>query len=190
MSVVEISELPRCRLHHRSGLISAIMCAGGVLAYLVLIPMISFFGQTCRSARARSDDADADMGPGPIRNAYVLYIGAGAVAVGGLMSVFRSLPTIWHGMQGWSSRFQRVKAEGPPVTLRTDRDLSMRIVLIGIMALVLAIAFRHPALHRWHVEYRRILPRRSDHRDLRFPLRDRLLAAHGRNRLVVEPISA
>ena len=85
-----------------------------------------------------------DMDPGAIRNAYVLYIGAGAVAMGGLVSVFRSLPTIWHGMKGGLRDFNASKSDGAPATLRTDRDLSMRTVLIGIIALVLAIAFANP----------------------------------------------
>jgi putative OPT family oligopeptide transporter len=125
--------------------IAAIMCAGGVLAYLVLIPMISYFGAGLTSPLApETTTLVKDMDPGQIRNAYVLYIGAGAVAMGGLVSVFRSLPTIWHGMKGGLADFNASKGEARPATLRTDRDLSMRIVLIGIIALILAIAFANP----------------------------------------------
>jgi putative OPT family oligopeptide transporter len=125
--------------------ISAIMCAGGVLAYLVLIPMISYFGAGLTVPLApETTTLVKDMDPGAIRNAYVLYIGAGAVAAGGLVSVFRSLPTIWHGLRGGLSDYNASKAEGPSTTLRTDRDLSMRVVLIGIIALILAIAFASP----------------------------------------------
>ena len=125
--------------------IAAIMCAGGVLAYLVLIPMISYFGAGLTVPLApETTTLVKDMGPGQIRNAYVLYIGAGAVAMGGLVSVFRSLPTIWHGMKGGLADFNASKNEVRPQALRTDRDLSMRVVLIGIIALVLAIAFANP----------------------------------------------
>jgi putative OPT family oligopeptide transporter len=125
--------------------IAAIMCAGGVLAYLVLIPMISYFGAGLTVPLApETTTLVKDMDPGAIRNAYVLYIGAGAVAAGGLVSVFRSLPTIWHGLKGGLSDYNASKNEGPRTTLRTDRDLSMRTVLIGIIALVLAIAFANP----------------------------------------------
>lgn len=125
--------------------IAAIMCAGGVLAYLVLIPMISYFGAGLVSPLApETTTLVKDMDPGQIRNAYVLYIGAGAVAMGGLVSVFRSLPTIWHGMKGGLADYNASKNEAVPTTLRTDRDLSMRVVLIGIIALVLAIAFANP----------------------------------------------
>ncbi|MEO5903499.1 MAG: oligopeptide transporter, OPT family, partial [Gemmatimonadaceae bacterium] len=125
--------------------IAAIMCAGGVLAYLVLIPMISYFGAGLTVPLApETTTLVKDMDPGAIRNAYVLYIGAGAVAMGGLVSVFRSLPTIWHGMKGGLRDFNASKAGGAPATLRTDRDLPMRTVFIGIIALVLAIAFANP----------------------------------------------
>src|SRR5207247_2177288 len=76
--------------------IASIMCAGGVLAYLVLIPMIKFFGAGLTTPLAPATAGlIRDMSPGAIRNNYVLYIGAGAVAAGGIISVFRSLPTIW-----------------------------------------------------------------------------------------------
>ncbi|HEX2643406.1 MAG TPA: OPT/YSL family transporter, partial [Thermoanaerobaculia bacterium] len=78
--------------------IASIMCAGGVLAYLVLIPAIKFFGEGMTGVLAPGTVPIAEMGPNEIRGAYVLYIGAGAVAAGGIISLFRSLPTIWHGL--------------------------------------------------------------------------------------------
>ena len=84
------------------------------------------------------------MDPGAIRNAYVLYIGAGAVAAGGIISVFRSLPTIWHGMKGGLKDFSSTKAAGTDIAPRTDRDIPIRFVLIGIVALVVVIAFASP----------------------------------------------
>src|SRR6187549_2618171 len=60
--------------------IASIMCAGGVLAYLVLIPMIKFFGDAMPNAVAPGKVPIGEMSPGDIRGAYVLYIGAGAVA--------------------------------------------------------------------------------------------------------------
>ena len=80
--------------------IASIMCGGGVLAYLVLIPAIKFFGEGSTTALAPGTIPISEMDPGQIRSAYVLYIGAGAVAAGGIISLFRSLPTIWHGMKG------------------------------------------------------------------------------------------
>src|ERR1043165_118188 len=64
--------------------IASIMCAGGVLAYLVLIPAIKFFGTGLVAPLApETTRLIKDMSPGQIRNAYILYIGAGAVAAGG-----------------------------------------------------------------------------------------------------------
>jgi putative OPT family oligopeptide transporter len=126
--------------------ISGIMCAGGVLAYLVLIPMVHFFGDTLSAPLApETTMLIRDMSPGAIRNAYVLYIGAGAVAAGGIISVFKSLPMIWHGIKGGlrdvsAARAGNVKA----TTLRTDHDLSIKFVFIGIIALILIIAFSNP----------------------------------------------
>src|SRR5688572_16203428 len=121
--------------------IAAIMCAGGVLAYLVLIPMIKFFGSALESPLAPATTAlIRDMSPGQIRNEYILYIGAGAVAAGGIISVFRSLPIIWHGIKGGLKDFSGSKGTvDTPAVPRTDRDLSMKIVLIGILALILVI---------------------------------------------------
>src|SRR5262249_12805606 len=80
--------------------IASIMCAGGVLAYLVLIPAIKFFGGTSTGIIPPGTTPISQMTPNAIRGAYVLYIGAGAVAAGGIISLFRSLPTIWHGLKG------------------------------------------------------------------------------------------
>ena len=74
------------------------MCAGGVLAYLVLIPMIKFFGDGLSGPLAPGTIPISEMAPDDIRYYYVLYIGAGAVTAGGLISLATSLPTIWDGL--------------------------------------------------------------------------------------------
>src|SRR5437773_8097686 len=80
--------------------IASVMCAGGVLAYLVLIPAIKFFGAGLMAPLApETTRLIRDMSPSAIRSAYILYIGAGAVAAGGIISMMRSLPTIWHGLK-------------------------------------------------------------------------------------------
>jgi putative OPT family oligopeptide transporter len=114
--------------------IAAVMCAGGVLAYLVLIPMIKFFGAALTTPLApETSMLIRDMGPGDIRNAYILYIGAGAVAAGGIISVFRSLPIIWHGIKGGMRDISNARGGADtPAVPRTDRDLSIKLVLIGI----------------------------------------------------------
>ncbi|HEX8172058.1 MAG TPA: oligopeptide transporter, OPT family [Thermoanaerobaculia bacterium] len=126
--------------------IAAVMCAGGVLAYLVLIPMIKFFGAALTTPLApETSMLIRDMGPGDIRNAYILYIGAGAVAAGGIISVFRSLPIIWHGIKGGMRDISNARGGADtPAVPRTDRDLSIKLVLIGIVALLVVIAFSSP----------------------------------------------
>ena len=126
--------------------IASIMCAGGVLAYLVLIPAIKFFGAGLAAPLApETTRLIRDMTPGQIRNAYILYIGAGAVAAGGIVSLLRSLPTIWHGMKE-GLKDLKGGASARAAMVRTDRDLSMKLVLIGSLVLVGAI-WASPSLH-------------------------------------------
>src|SRR6266700_407423 len=80
--------------------IASIMCAGGVLAYLLLIPLIKFFGDALPVPLAPGAKLIHEMSPNQIRGAYVLYIGAGAVAAGGVVSLARALPTIWRSLAG------------------------------------------------------------------------------------------
>jgi putative OPT family oligopeptide transporter len=115
--------------------IASLMCAGGVLSYLVLIPTIKFFGDHIVGTLAPGNMPIANMTPDDVRNAYVLYIGAGAVAAGGIISLFRSLPMIWHGMKGGLADL--LGKHGPRENaVRTDRDLSMRFVIIGCLAII------------------------------------------------------
>ncbi|HEX6182844.1 MAG TPA: oligopeptide transporter, OPT family [Pyrinomonadaceae bacterium] len=126
--------------------IASIMAAGGVLAYLVLIPMISFFGRYLGSTVVPPGTTPiSEMDPDAVRNAYVLYIGAGAVAAGGIISLVRSLPTIWHGLKGGLQDLRGGPASAAYAP-RTDQDLSMKFVLGGIILLVAAIMLV-PQLH-------------------------------------------
>ncbi len=124
--------------------ISAVMCAGGVLAYLVLIPMIKFFGAQLAGPLAPGTVPIAEMSPNQIRGAYVLYIGAGAVAAGGIISLARSLPIIWHGLQEGLRDVRGARGAGE--VSRVDRDLGPKFVYGGIALLVLAIMLS-PSLH-------------------------------------------
>lgn len=73
---------------------SALMFAGSVLAWLGLIPLISFFGIYAPEAIFPSIDLISEMSASEIWSNYIRYIGAGAVAAGGFISLIRSLPTI------------------------------------------------------------------------------------------------
>ncbi len=126
--------------------IGSIMCAGGVLAYLVLIPMIKFFGQGLSGPLAPGTIPISEMAPDDIRYYYVLYIGAGAVTAGGLIALARSLPTIWHGLIAGlkdvrASRADRVAGQAAALVPRTDRDLPLSFVGIGMVLLLTVITF-------------------------------------------------
>src|SRR2546425_4489644 len=125
--------------------IASIMCAGGVLAYLVLIPAIKFFGSGMTTPLAPGTVPISEMSPSQIRGAYILYIGAGAVAAGGIITLFRSLPTIWHGLKGGLAdlRGGSTASAGAP---RTDQDMSMKVVIGGIIVL-LALIMLFPQLN-------------------------------------------
>ncbi|MGO8701784.1 MAG: OPT family oligopeptide transporter [Limisphaerales bacterium] len=116
--------------------ISCIMAAGGVLSYLVLIPMIKFFGA---GIVAPGSSPIAQMGPDEVRGAYILYIGAGAVAAGGIISLMRSGPLIWRGIRAGLSDFGAGGAQAREGAPRTERDLSMKVVAAGCLLLVAAI---------------------------------------------------
>jgi putative OPT family oligopeptide transporter len=119
--------------------ISSIMVAGGVLSYLVLIPAIKFFGGGWTIPLApETAHLIKDMSVSQIQKAYVLYIGAGAVAAGGIISLVRSLPVIWSGLKGGLADLRRTKSASGAAP-RTDQDLSMKFVIGGIVLLLLAI---------------------------------------------------
>jgi putative OPT family oligopeptide transporter len=130
--------------------IASIMCGGGVLAYLVLIPAIKFFGEGMTTALPPGTVPISEMSPGQIRSAYVLYIGAGAVAAGGIISLFRSLPTIWHGLKGGISDFRGGRG-GATAAPRTDQDLSMKLVVGGIFLLLAMIMFFPQLNLQWNI---------------------------------------
>jgi putative OPT family oligopeptide transporter len=125
--------------------IGSIMCAGGVLAYLVLIPAIKFFGEHVVGPVPPGTMPIADMVPDDIREAYVLYIGAGAVAAGGIISMVRSMPLIWHGIKSGLADLRGLRGHAG-ATPRTDQDLSMKFVIGGVIVLLLVIMIA-PQLH-------------------------------------------
>ena len=109
--------------------IASIMMAGGVLSCLVLTPLIKFFGEGLNVVLPPGTKPIADMSPGDIRSAYILYIGAGAVAAGGIISLLRSLPIILHGIRSGLSDFRAAAARprlGPPHRARPVHEIRRR----------------------------------------------------------------
>ncbi len=126
--------------------IASIMCAGGVMSYLLLIPLIKFFGDGLPGALAPGTVPISEMSPNGIRGAYILYIGAGAVAAGGVISLIQAMPTIWHGIVGGMKDVGISKINGGEDTPRTDQDLSLKFVAGGIVVLMAGIMLS-PTLH-------------------------------------------
>ncbi|KQY01561.1 MULTISPECIES: OPT family oligopeptide transporter [Massilia] len=122
--------------------IAMIMAGGGVLSYLLLIPMIKFFGDSLTVPVAPGTMLIRDMSPDDVRSAYVLYIGAGAVAAGGLISLVRSLPTIWNGLKGGLAGIG--KASNVDTSLRTEQDMPLKWVVIGCLGIIAVITFATP----------------------------------------------
>jgi putative OPT family oligopeptide transporter len=120
--------------------IAGLMMGGGILSYLVLIPMIKFFGGGMTTPVAPAlGKTIAEMDPDGVRGAYVLYIGAGAVAMAGIISLARSLPTIVHGLKGGLADLRGGSSGLNGNVPRTDRDLSMKWVVVGVIALIAGI---------------------------------------------------
>jgi putative OPT family oligopeptide transporter len=131
--------------------ISCIMAAGGVLSYLVLIPAIKFFGSGWATPLApETVHLIKDMDVTQIQKAYVLYIGAGAVAAGGIISLVRSLPVIWSGLMAGLADLRSTRSAAANVP-RTDQDLSMKFVIGGIIALLLAIMIAPQLNLQWNL---------------------------------------
>lgn len=125
--------------------IASIVMAGGALSALVLTPLIAFFGEALTAPLAPGGKPIASMSPAEIRAAYILYIGAGAVAAGGIISLVRSLPTILRGIRSGLADLRRA-TEAHASLMRTERDLSMRFVVAGVAVLIGAI-LASPPLH-------------------------------------------
>jgi putative OPT family oligopeptide transporter len=119
--------------------IAGLMVGGGILAYLILIPAISFFGGSTLIPIAPGTIPISAMTPDDIRGAYILYIGAGSVAAAGIISMFRSIPTIVAGIRGGLQDLRGSAAHGATTVVRTERDIPPQWVIGGVVLLVLLI---------------------------------------------------
>ncbi|VTU01914.1 peptide transporter : Oligopeptide transporter, OPT family OS=Isosphaera pallida (strain ATCC 43644 / DSM 9630 / IS1B) GN=Isop_2665 PE=4 SV=1: OPT: OPT [Gemmataceae bacterium] len=133
--------------------IACLMMAGAVLSYFVLGPTIAAFGEKLPEPVAPAmwdpDKPKDESNPGLIRNMepddlrafYLRYIGAGAVAAGGIISMCRALPLIFGSIAAGLRDLRASRAAGGgAAATRTDRDMPMTVVLWGSVALVLALA--------------------------------------------------
>ncbi|MBO6114985.1 MAG: oligopeptide transporter, OPT family [Lachnospiraceae bacterium] len=118
--------------------ISSYMFAGGILGWFVLIPAIITFGAGTVLYPGTETIAEiyAANGASAIWSFYIRYIGAGMVAAGGIISLIKSLPLIVNTFAG---AMKGMKTAGKAGTKRTDIDIDMRFVLVGIIAITVAI---------------------------------------------------
>lgn len=118
--------------------ISSYMFAGGVLSWLVLIPIIVLFGAdtVLYPGTAPIGEMFADGGAGAIWSSYIRYIGAGALAAGGIISLIKSLPLI---IKTFTGAMKSIGSSGAASTERTTRDINIKIVIAAIVALTLLI---------------------------------------------------
>jgi len=123
--------------------LSAIMLAGGIVSWLGLIPLIAYFGGSSDLPLAPVRDVPISLlDTEAIWKSYIRYIGAGAVAIAGIITVGRSMPTIVASFRGSVRGLARrgAAAAGPAtVRPRTDQDLPMKVIGLGIAAVVLTI---------------------------------------------------
>ncbi len=118
--------------------ISSYMFSGGVLSWLVIIPLIVLFGENAVVAPATETIGEvfASGGAGGVWSSYVRYIGAGALAAGGIISLIKSLPLI---VKTFSDAIKGMGGEKDTQLTRTNRDLNMVTVIIAIAVLTLLV---------------------------------------------------
>ncbi|PYQ54308.1 MAG: oligopeptide transporter, OPT family [Acidobacteria bacterium] len=120
---------------------SAIMVGGGLLSWLVLIPAIALFGQGRAGALYPGTVPIDQMSPADIWNRYIRYIGAGAVAAGGIINLIKAMPTIVDSFRASFRDLKLTTGGGAEQRRRTERDIPISIVLIGSIALAVFMSF-------------------------------------------------
>jgi putative OPT family oligopeptide transporter len=125
--------------------IASLMIAGAILSYFVLGPLIATFGDKLSDTVPPGKTLIHDMDPGALKASYLRYIGAGAVAAGGIISMLRAMPLILSSIVSGLRDLRATRAAGAEAVARTERDLSMNVVLFGSLGLVV-IMMLVPAL--------------------------------------------
>ena len=117
--------------------IASYLLAGGVLGWFVLMPLIVLFGEdlTLFPATVSVAEVYAEGGSFAIWSNYIKYIGAGAVACGGIISLLKSLPLIAKTFRDAVMGLGKGVRTGE----RTNQDIDMRVILLAIVILVLAM---------------------------------------------------
>jgi putative OPT family oligopeptide transporter len=120
--------------------IAGVLVAGGILSQLVLVPLVAILGDTIANALPPGAIPIADMTFNQIRLSYVRYIGAGAVAAAGLITLIKTLPTIAAAFRESFKSLRERRAGGAVAARRTEQDLPITWVIVGSIILVGVIA--------------------------------------------------
>ena len=115
--------------------ISSYLFAGGALSWFVIMPLIALFG--ANATIFPGSDPIATLSPGDLWGTYVKYIGAGAVATGGIISLIKSMPLI---VKTFKKAMQSMgKGSAKASSLRTERDLPMPVLIVTMIVIAVAI---------------------------------------------------
>ena len=132
--------------------ISAIMLSGGALAWLVIIPLIMAVGKDSTEPIYPAKILISQMSIKEIWHYYIRYIGAGAVAFGGMITLVRAIPTI---LETFKTGLRKVSNKNRKNEERTDRDLPMLVVIGGAVILGICLWL---VLSFWTATEIRIIP--------------------------------
>lgn len=116
--------------------IAGVLFAGGVFAWLVVMPAIKFFGSAVPGPVYPGTIPIADMNPDQLWSTYIRPIGAGAVACSGLITLLRTMPTIIGALRAGAKDLRKSSAEVAG-TRRTEQDLSMKVTIVGSIAVLI-----------------------------------------------------
>ncbi len=118
--------------------IATVMVAGSALSALVIVPAIYLWGMDFSTPfYPETEHLIRNMSSGALRDRYVRYIGAGAVASGGIITLIRSIPTM---VESFKLGLGQLQTGAAAALKRTDRDLSFRTVLLILFRILVVLA--------------------------------------------------
>ncbi|HWA94597.1 MAG TPA: oligopeptide transporter, OPT family [Terracidiphilus sp.] len=119
--------------------VAGVIFAGGVFSWLVVMPLIYFFGKDLPNPVYPGQTPIAAMGPSDLWAAYIKPMGAGAVAAAGLITLLKTVPTIWSALTEGVKSMKGGAKTAATKPIRTEDDLSMKVVLIGSLLIVVCM---------------------------------------------------
>ena len=120
--------------------VAGVIFAGGVFSWLVIMPLIYFFGKELPHSVYPGQVPIAQMSPSDLWSTYIKPMGAGAVAAAGLITLLKTLPTIFGALGAGIRNMRPGTSAAKAKPIRTEDDLSMGVVLIGSL-LIVALMF-------------------------------------------------